>query len=88
MNIVLKFFDIMLNYFFLVELEQLMAQENVQFSNLFRSPIDYPWGRNTDHVLTGHIGSGSGGYAHHILVYAAKELFNMELTEMNWKATR
>lgn len=71
-----------------MELEQLMAQENIQFNNLNRSGLDYPWGRHSDHILTGHMGSGSGGYAHHILAYAAKEIFNIELTEMNWKATR
>lgn len=65
-----------------------MSHENIELNNLTRSQLDYPWGRNTDQVLTGHSGSGSGGYAHHILKYASKELFNIPLSELNWKATR
>lgn len=33
-------------------------------------------------------GSGSGGYAHHIFCYAARELFNININEVEFKPLR
>lgn len=64
-----------------------MVQKSIIFSDLERQPLDFPWGKTSD-VLMGHEGSGSGGYAHHILNYAAQELFGIKLEEMMWKTVR
>ncbi|KAL0272081.1 UNVERIFIED_CONTAM: hypothetical protein PYX00_005190 [Menopon gallinae] len=67
-----------------VEVEQLLAEQNISLPEISATELDYPWGNYSDSVLYGHSGSGSGGYAHHILIHAAREIFGVELTELNW----
>ncbi|KAK6638350.1 hypothetical protein RUM44_008779 [Polyplax serrata] len=70
-----------------IELEQLISEEKISLINLQRQKLDFPWGQRMNTII-GHAGSGSGGYAHHILVNAAQTLFGIELEELNWKTVR
>lgn len=65
-----------------------MKDENIVFTDLKRNSLDYPWGKLPEHKLYAHPGSGSGGYAHNVLVHAAKELFGIQLNDLQWKTVR
>lgn len=68
-----------------MELEQLLNEQNILLPELSASELDYPWGNHSGTVIWGHSGSGSGGYAHHVLVHAAREILSEELTELKWQ---
>lgn len=59
-----------------IELEQLMCKEGVDLADESDTILDWPWNEDSHHpLIAACIGSGSGGYAHHIFQYAANELF-------------
>ncbi len=58
-----------------VELEQLMDKKDFDFSNSQRTPLYNAFLSDDDSTeLFGHEGSGSGGYAEHVLRWAAEHL--------------
>lgn len=75
-----------------IEVEQMLQNEGINL--LVETPIslDWPWTEPTKHdelpSMWAHESSGSGGYSEHIFKYAVKELFNDELTELNFKSLR
>ncbi|KAI8435348.1 hypothetical protein MSG28_003673 [Choristoneura fumiferana] len=51
------------------------------------APLDWPWG-GPPAGLRGHAGSGSGGYADHIFLYAAEQLFGESKAPLVYKNLR
>lgn len=52
--------------------------------------LDWPWGtvQPSTNAIWAHESSGSGGYSDHIFKYAARELFDMTVTELEYKNLR
>lgn len=51
--------------------------------------MDWPWGTSEPSAhMWAHESSGSGGYSDHIFKYAAKELFDMDIVELEYKNLR
>lgn len=74
------------NSFFLVEVEQMLTQDQVHLPSI--DPILLDGDLSSGPVMTSHPGSSSGGYAHNVFVNAAKELFNQEQNNLQWKTLR
>lgn len=74
-----------------IELEQMLQAEGLSLNSMEKAGYSEPWSKaNTTSlpVLKRHIGSGSGGYADHILRYAAKELFGIDFEDFHYKNLR
>ncbi|XP_066984193.1 cytosolic Fe-S cluster assembly factor narfl isoform X2 [Macrobrachium rosenbergii] len=69
-----------------VELEQMLIRDKVDLSQITEVPLDENLSSGTR--LLSHPGSGAGGYAHHIFINAAKELFQQDVKELQWKTLR
>lgn len=69
-----------------VEVEQMLLNDEVELASLDLTPLDSDLSSGPH--LTSHPGSSSGGYAHNIFVRAAKELFNQDIDELQWKVLR
>lgn len=73
----------------------LTAQE-LSLADVVPASIDFPWLENlgiTENVayrekLVGHRGTGSGGYADHIMAAAARELFGDSDAQLSFKVLR
>lgn len=52
--------------------------------------LDWPWEtvQPSTSAIWAHENSGSGGYSDHIFKYAARELFDMTVTELEYKNLR
>nr|CAG4650122.1 EOG090X05AC [Sida crystallina] len=71
-----------------VEIEQMMDDLGINFVDLDLAPIDaISEGREEFEMVTGP-GSGSGGYAEHVLRYAAKELYDLDLDHVSFQSVR
>ena len=70
-----------------VEIEQILEELTVDFNDLGSSPIDSLNGTE-DPVWSIPTGSGSGGYAEHVLRYAAKELYDVKLENITFQAMK
>ena len=72
-----------------VEIEQILDQLSIDFVNLNQSDVDslLP-GAEFDSEWSIPAGSGSGGFADHVLRYAAKELFGQTLDSVEFKIGR
>lgn len=70
----------------------MLSKDGISLNTLENGTFSQPWipKDNTELVpkLTRHIGSGSGGYADNIFIYATKELFDQELQSVNYKSLR
>ncbi|XP_068081685.1 probable cytosolic Fe-S cluster assembly factor GK14772 [Anabrus simplex] len=73
-----------------IELQQMLETDGHHLSEVNEAPIDWPWEepKPLNNELWGHVGSGSGGYADHIFIHAAKELFGLEPSEFQYKTLR
>lgn len=69
-----------------VEVEQMLVRDQVELVTLAPCPLDGDLSSGPQ--LTSHPGSSSGGYAHSIFINAAKELFNQETDDLQWKILR
>ncbi|KAG0716324.1 Cytosolic Fe-S cluster assembly factor NARFL [Chionoecetes opilio] len=69
-----------------VEVEQMLIRDEIELAALDPSPLEGDLSSGPQ--LTSHPGSSSGGYAHNILVRAAKELFNQDIDDLHWKILR
>lgn len=70
-----------------VEIEQILEELEIEFTELGSSPIDSLIGTK---ISSWNVppGSGSGGYAEHVLRYAAKELYDVTLEEVIFKTVK
>lgn len=67
-----------------------MIKQDIVFDDIV--PANFDTGFNdviedTFELFTNN-GSGSGGYAHHIFCYAARELFNININKVEFKPLR
>ncbi|KAK7067080.1 hypothetical protein SK128_025288, partial [Halocaridina rubra] len=69
-----------------VELEQMLERDNVNLTQIQPVPLDGDLSSGPS--LISAPGSGSGGYAHHVFVNAAKELFGQDVSNLQWKVLR
>ncbi|XP_045785688.1 probable cytosolic Fe-S cluster assembly factor GL21135 isoform X1 [Maniola jurtina] len=59
-----------------IELEQMLANSGKCLSEIEGCEVDWPWGESSEvRGIRSHVGSGSGGYADQIFLYAAEQLF-------------
>lgn len=70
-----------------VEIEQILEELEIEFTELGSSPIDSLIGTQ---ISSWNVppGSGSGGYAEHVLRYAAKELYDVTLEKVIFKTVK
>uniref|UniRef100_A0A1B6CJK3 Iron hydrogenase small subunit domain-containing protein n=1 Tax=Clastoptera arizonana TaxID=38151 RepID=A0A1B6CJK3_9HEMI len=71
-----------------IELEQLMQSQSVQLADEEPVELDWLWSEFIQPPLQSHIGSGSGGYAQHIFLNAAKVLFPNVVSNLNLRVLR
>lgn len=71
-----------------VEIEQMMEDLGISFVDLPISPMDSLLDQTESNILPSVTGSGSGGYAEHVLRFAAKELFDIDLDEIHFQTVR
>ncbi|XP_063377752.1 probable cytosolic Fe-S cluster assembly factor GI11683 [Cydia fagiglandana] len=69
-----------------IELEQMLGAG--ELGDAPPSPLDWPWGEPPGAGLRRHVGSGSGGYADHIFLYAAEHLFGDTKAELVYRNLR
>ena len=69
-----------------VEVEQMLIKDKVNLTTLDNTPLDLEL--SSGPTLKNHEGSSSGGYAHHVFINAAKELFNQQPENLQWKILR
>ncbi|XP_068629902.1 probable cytosolic Fe-S cluster assembly factor GL21135 [Battus philenor] len=70
-----------------IELEQMLENSGKSLGEVDSSELDVVW-EDTGEQLRGHAGSGSGGYAHHIFLHAAEELFGQSDPPLIYKELR
>lgn len=63
---------------------------NKALSDIPGAELDWPWGAlgEAPPALRRHIGSGSGGYADHVFLYAAEQLFGQTNAQLVYKNLR
>ncbi|XP_017339631.1 nuclear prelamin A recognition factor isoform X1 [Ictalurus punctatus] len=71
-----------------VEILHMMDQSNVSVEDVEPVPLDHVFGEINDASLMRHEGRGSEGFLEHILKYAAKELFGLDVDEIVYKTLR
>lgn len=72
-----------------IEIEQMLQGQDVNLLEENTVSLDWPWNVNEPSTsVWAHETSGSGGYSEHIFKFAVKELFNDEVTELNYKNLR
>lgn len=72
-----------------IEIEQMLSAEYVNLTEEQRIVMDWPWDTEVpSQSVYGFEYSGSGGYAEHILRYAAKELFGQTMGPVTFKSLR
>ncbi|KAK3917039.1 putative cytosolic Fe-S cluster assembly factor [Frankliniella fusca] len=79
-----------------VELEQMFKSQGKHLSDFPAADIDFPWTEGLScseqipykGTLVGHRGTGSGGYADHVMASAAQELFEESGAELKFKVLR
>lgn len=64
----------------------MLLRDQVELHSLNLTPLDKDL--SSDPYLTSHPGSSSGGYAYNIFTRTAKELFNQDIDELQWKVLR
>ncbi|XP_050663755.1 probable cytosolic Fe-S cluster assembly factor GI11683 [Leptidea sinapis] len=60
-----------------IELEQMLSNRDLSLADVNGVELDRVWGEEAG--IRRHVGSGSGGYADHVLMYAARQLFGEEV---------
>ncbi|XP_047527720.1 probable cytosolic Fe-S cluster assembly factor GL21135 [Vanessa atalanta] len=71
-----------------IELEQMLENSGRSLSENEGSNLDWPWDDSEGSGLKSHIGSGSGGYADHVFLYAAEHLFGETNAPLVYKNLR
>ncbi|XP_053366900.1 nuclear prelamin A recognition factor [Clarias gariepinus] len=71
-----------------MEILHMMERSNVSVEDIEPVPLDHVFADVTDTRLMRHEGRGSEGFLEHILKYAAKELFGLDVKEVVYKTLR
>ncbi|XP_030377012.1 probable cytosolic Fe-S cluster assembly factor GK14772 [Scaptodrosophila lebanonensis] len=72
-----------------IEVEQMLLTEDKALHLYDPTELDWPWtDQSPENIAWAHESTLSGGYAEHIFKYAAKELFNNTLHELDFKQLR
>ncbi|KAJ1530517.1 hypothetical protein ONE63_005410 [Megalurothrips usitatus] len=79
-----------------IELEQMLMSQNLSLSDIPPAEVDFPWLEGSSSTepcsykgtLVRHRGTGSGGYADHVMAVAAYELFGESSAQLNFKVLR
>ncbi|XP_046965234.1 probable cytosolic Fe-S cluster assembly factor GL21135 [Vanessa cardui] len=71
-----------------IELEQMLENSGRSLSEIEGTNLDWPWDDSEAPGLKSHIGSGSGGYADHVFLYAAEQLFGETNAQLVYKNLR
>ncbi|KAJ6648935.1 putative cytosolic Fe-S cluster assembly factor [Pseudolycoriella hygida] len=72
-----------------IEIEQMLDMQQINLMETEAIPMDWPWDTAEPSVyMWAHESSGSGGFSDHIFKYAARELFDMNVVELNYKNLR
>lgn len=71
-------------------MDALLVKQDIIFNDIVPENFDIVMNNITEdnHNLLTNGGSGSGGYAHHIFCNAAKELFNVNIDQVEFKPLR
>lgn len=63
----------------------MLQTDGIHLGDLPKAEFDWPWGPNKPpYQVWAHESSGSGGYSDYIFRQAAAELFNVQVTELNY----
>ncbi|CAH2266435.1 probable cytosolic Fe-S cluster assembly factor GJ13047 [Pararge aegeria] len=71
-----------------IELEQMLANSSKCLSEIEGCDLDWPWGDAEKTGIRSHVGSGSGGYADQIFLYAAEQFFGETKAPVIYKNLR
>ncbi|XP_050345097.1 probable cytosolic Fe-S cluster assembly factor GL21135 [Nymphalis io] len=71
-----------------IELEQMLENSGKCLSEVEGSNLDWPWDDSDGSGVKSHIGSGSGGNADHVFLYAAQQLFGETNAPLVYKNLR
>ena len=72
-----------------IEIEQMLEKEGKVLNEFESGSFDWPWTETAPKTFVwSHESSGSGGYSDYIFKYAAKVLFNEDVTTLNYKNLR
>ncbi|XP_023949734.2 probable cytosolic Fe-S cluster assembly factor GI11683 [Bicyclus anynana] len=71
-----------------IELEQMLANSDQCLSEVDCCDLDNPWGDTDTQGIRSHVGSGSGGYADQIFLYAAEQLFGETNAQLCYRNLR
>lgn len=69
----------------------MISKDGITFSSLENGKFSQPWSVDNVEItpnLHRYPGSGSGGYADNLFKFASKEIFNEEVTNMEYKSLR
>ncbi|KAK6171300.1 hypothetical protein SNE40_019518 [Patella caerulea] len=70
------------------EVEKMLEKEGINLADVSEMSLDTILSNVFGEELVGHDGGGSGGYLEHIIKYAAKELFDLELQNIEYNVLR
>ncbi|XP_026329563.1 probable cytosolic Fe-S cluster assembly factor GK14772 isoform X2 [Hyposmocoma kahamanoa] len=71
-----------------IELEQMLETNGIPLSDMPNIDLDWPWSSEGSPMVRRHTGSGSGGYADHVFLYAAEQLFGQSDVPLVYKNLR
>lgn len=67
----------------------MLVKQNKSLNDAMKGTFDWPWtSTKPETFMWSHELSGSGGYSDYIFKYAAKHLFNEDITEVSYKNLR
>lgn len=67
----------------------MLVKQNKSLNDAIKGTFDWPWtSAKPETFMWSHELSGSGGYSDYIFKYAAKHLFNEDITEVTYKNLR
>ncbi|XP_033631147.1 cytosolic Fe-S cluster assembly factor narfl-like [Asterias rubens] len=67
------------------EVEAMLDKEGLTLTDVQPQDIDVMFPVSSDGDLVNHVGGGSGGYLEHIFRYAARELFDVSVDQIEYK---
>ncbi|EGD72623.1 hypothetical protein PTSG_04358 [Salpingoeca rosetta] len=70
------------------EVETMLEERKLRLNDVEMGQLDSVLRPGHFDQVVGHVGSGSGGYLHHVLLYAARELHGVEMSEVEMVSRR
>ncbi|CAD0196538.1 unnamed protein product [Chrysodeixis includens] len=71
-----------------IELEQMLESSGLHLGDVLGLELDSAWGEAGSGALRRHAGSGSGGFADHVFLHAAEQLFGESNAQLVYKNLR